>query len=177
MNKTADPSRTQLIAALGLAALLALWVWIEVRGLNSTRDSLRSAERQLSSMTEDAAVVARLRTAPKLATERERPNDDLLSQIREALKDAQVSLDRWKGNEPSPAVRVADTPYRRLDTRLSFEKVTMRQMVEFAHALARKDSTLRVTDFRLAAASGGDRGAWSAQLVVSYLIYAPVERP
>ena len=140
-SNAAERSRW-LALLLGLLAMLGLWCWLEVRALSSQRDSHAALLAQVAQMNADVAEILSLRTAPRLATERERPNDELLEEIRVATERAGIASDHWIRNDPSPPVRIPRSPYKRLHTRLSFENVDLRQFVEFLYYLLDADRTL-----------------------------------
>lgn len=168
----ADPkARLGMLACLALLA--ALWCWLDYRGLRLQRDSHRSLVSQIERMNADAARIRVLRAAPRLATERERPNDDLLDQVRDAIEHARIPLARWIGNEPSAAVRIPRSPYRRLSTRFSFDGLTMRQLVEFVYQLTELDPSLSIPHVRIHAPASRQGSAWNVDLTLSYLIYSP----
>lgn len=167
------PSRRRiLLTAAGLAALGA-WAWLEARGASSAESSQLALVRQVEQMSQDATQIAKLRIAPRLAAERERPNDELMAQIQGALTAAEVRLDHWLGHDPAPAVRVPKTPYKQLAVRLTLADLTLRQLVQFAFHLTRADATLSVPYLRLTAPKDAGKGTWDVDLKVSYLIYAP----
>jgi len=130
-------------------------------------------EAQLERMTEDADGVLRLRTAPRIAVERERPNDELLAEIRDAMERADIPEDLWIGNDPLPPMRIPQSPYKRLATRLRFEALPLKGLVQFAFHLTHADPALSVSSLRLNAPRGRDDDTWDVDLTLSYLIYSP----
>jgi len=156
-----------------VSMVLALWCWLEARTFAAKKQSHDAMLTQVEGMSADALAISALRTAPRLAADRERPNDELLGQVRDALTAASVPLDRWIGNDPSMPVRVLRTPYKRLSVRLLFEDLTMKQMAAFAYHLIDKDPTLSVSQLRVSAPTDRRDDTWDVDLHVSYLIYAP----
>jgi hypothetical protein len=163
------------VTVLAVLLALAVWSWLEARGAESARSSQGALVRQVEQMSEDAARIVRLRSAPRLAAERERPSDELLGQVRSALSAAEVPLERWIGHDPSPAVRVPKTPYKQLAVRLTLEDLTLRQLVQFAFHLTQSDATLSVPYLRLTAPKDVGKGTWDVDMKVSYLIFAPYQ--
>ena len=174
-----SPNRnTRTRSALAICAVLctALWCWLEARGATSTRDSYLQAVRQTEQMSADVNRIQALRAVPQVATERLRPNDELLAEVREALERADLPTTLWIGNDPSQPVRVPKSSYKRLSTRLSFEDVTLRQLSAFSFHLLQQDPALSVSEVRLHAPRSELKGTWSAELTIGYLIYSPYGR-
>ena len=167
--------KAALIACLLL--LLGLWNWVEARGLASKHNSHAALIDQIEQMNADVQRVKVLRAAPRSATDRERPNDELLAQIRNAMDEAGMPAERWIGNDPALPVRVPRSSYKRLSTRLSFEQVTLLNLVTFAFHLTDNDRALRISDIRLVAPRGDDPEMWDTELTVTYLIYSPYLHP
>ena len=164
-----------LVLVLGCCALLGAWCWIEASVLESRGSSYRSLVRQLEQMSVDSALVGSLQAQPRLATERERPNDELLAEIQQAMTVANIPASQWVGNDPIQPVRVSRSPYRRLAVRLTFEELTLRQLVQFACHLTEMDTALSIPRLRLSAPRGGRTDAWNVDLSLSYLIYSPFQ--
>jgi hypothetical protein len=128
---------------------------------------------QLERMSEDADNILRLRTVPRIAVERERPNDELLAEIRDAMERADIPEGHWIGNDPLPPVRIPQSPYKRLSTRIRFEALPLKGLVQFAFHLTRADPTLGISSLRLGAPRGGDDNTWDVDMTLNYLIYSP----
>ena len=158
-----------------VSMVLALWCWLEARTLAATQRSHESRLAEVEGMSADALAIPALRTAPRTAADRERPNDELLDQVRVALVAADVPLDHWVGNDPSLPVRVVKTPYKRLRVRLLFEDLSMKQMAGLAYHLIDEDPTLSVSYMRVSAPADRTDDGWNVDLHVSYLIYAPYQ--
>jgi hypothetical protein len=124
-------------------------------------------------MSQDVARIELLRHAPHLAVERQRPNDELLAKVQEAIGDADLPTESWVGNDPQPPVRIPRSPYKRLSVRLVFEEITLRHLVQFAYHLTEADATLSIPHFRLSAPRAQSGETWNVDMTVSYLIYAP----
>jgi len=174
-NPGFEDVKRPLILALGCCALLGAWCWIEASILESRGSSYRSLVKQLEQMSVDSARVRSLRAQPRLATERERPNDELLAQIQQAMTVANIPASHWVGNDPTQPVRVSRSPYRRLAVRLMFEDLTLRQLVQFAYHLTQMDTALSIPRLRLSAPLGTQTDAWNVDLSLSYLIYSPFQ--
>jgi hypothetical protein len=166
-------SPRKLLLLLGLPTSLATWAWLEARAADSAESSHSALVRQVEQMSEDASVIEALARAPKRASERERANDELVAQIRDALGAAGIAMDRWITHDPVPVKRAPDAKYKELSVRLVLEAVSLRQFVEFAFHLTERDRTLRLPHVRLSSPQGIERGLWNVDVNVSYLVYAP----
>lgn len=174
-DRSPSTPKAPLAIAVSFALLLGMWVWLEARSLASKHDSHAALVRQVEQMNADMLVVRRLRAAPRLATERQRPNDELLAEVRGAMDRAKMPAERWVGHDPSRPVRLPRTPYKRLSTRLAFEDVTLQELVTLSFFLVKNNPALNVSSVRLSAPPAAKKKNWSAELTISYLIYAPFQ--
>ncbi len=169
-------SNRRLATALSIGLLLVLFCWIESRAVASKLDSHRSLRRQMARMENDSQAIQFLRSARRLATDRERPNDELLAEVKRAMEFAGISEQRWVRNDPAPPVRVPDSPYKKIQARLSFESVTLKQIISFVYDLVENNSALSLSNAILSKSQGQLKGTWDTELTLSYLIYAPIEQ-
>ena len=167
--------KRRMTVVLSVCALLGTWCWVEARSLDSKRDSHQVMLAQTAQMNLDAERIGSLRAAPQLATERARPNDELLAEVRACLAAANVPLEHWIGNDPSPSVRVPRSPYKRLSVRLLFERLDLRQLVQFAYHLTEMNRALSIPYLRLFAPHDRQQDTWNVDMSVSYLIYSPCQ--
>jgi len=172
-ERAATVPRLKVLAVLLL--LLCLWCWLEARALTSNRSSYTHLTAQVEKMNADSAAIRALREAPQLAVERERPNDELLAEVRDAMAAAKVPAESWIGNDPSPAMRIPQSPYKRLSVRLLFEAVDLKRLVAFAHEIVGTDTALTIQSLRLTAPVNRKDDSWNADLVLSYLLYSPYQ--
>ena len=156
-----------LLATLGLVCL------ITHRRASALERRHQTASRRVAQMLVDAEKVSRLQSAPRLAVDRRRPDDELIAQIQNALDDARISADRWLSTEPSAAMRVRGTAYQEVTTRLSLHAISLRQLANFVFALASDDASLRVAGLRLRQSRVRAADAWDADLAVTYYLYSP----
>ncbi len=176
-NTDIEAPRRLLTLLASVLAMLALWCFLESRGAAQRKAGYRDLVAQTERMALDTQAIKALRNAPRLATERQRPNDELLQQVRDALEAAEIPSEHWIGNEPSAPVRVAKTPYKRLNTRLSLENVHLKRLVAFAHTLVAGDPSLTVSGLRVSTPRSTESDGWNVELAISYLIYSPYQRP
>lgn len=166
-------SQRRLGIATAIACTLGMWCWVEARTLHARAGTYEALVTQIEGMARDAVVIESLKTAPLIAAEHERPNDELLAEVKDALDAAKIPLERWIGNDPAPAVRIPKSPYKRLSVRLTLDALTLRQLVQFAYQLADVNSSLHVSDLRLSVPQSRTNDTWNVEVTVSYLIYAP----
>lgn len=163
--------RLSIMAAL--AALCLLWSWRAARQAHSSRDSFQTLLVQTEQMSRDVNLLESLRSAPRLAADRARPNSELLEQVRRSLEHAGIVADRWLANDPSPPKRSPDSPYKQYETRLTFQDVGLQRVVAMLHFLVDEDPTLTVSRLRLSAPATDRQSGWNVDLTLSYLVYAP----
>ena len=169
-HTTASRHRSVLLSGLLIAA--CLFCWLERRALSSVRDTFATATHQLDQMRADVLSIQRLQEAPRAATSRTRPNEELLDQVQQALSSADIDRTKWHDSIPQPGVRVPGSDYKRLTTRLYFDSVTLRQLAAFVHHLQANDPTLRIAGLNLTSPHS-DRPDFDVEVAVSYLVYAP----
>lgn len=161
-----------VMITLSFAAYLALH-----RVASQARADYGLSARRTAQAQRDVSEIRRLRAAPQLAIERLRPNDELLTQIQLAAQFARIRSDQWIRNEPRGAIRQRTSNYMRLQTQVSLQHITLRQLVQFCHRMTVDDPALHVDSLRCKASSGSQSAVWDVELVIGYLIYAPCGRP
>jgi hypothetical protein len=170
-----------MLAVLGVLCVVGSAVlWLEHRSLRSSLHVLGAQTAALSRMQTDARAMLTLRAAPQRATDRRKPNEELLSQIARALEQANVPQRLWQDSIPQTPRRTGDGAYQSMSTRLYFEAIALRQLTEFVHRLLAADPTLSLGAIRIADPRGENRpssapedATWNAEVTVTYLIYAP----
>jgi len=166
---------TRIALPLSIGMLAGVWCWIDGRSLKSKRSSYHTLLAQVQQMSADADRLTELRTAPRLAIERERPNDELLAEIRDSMAAADIPPERWVANDPSLPVRIPRSPYKRLTVGLSFEEINLRQLVQFAYHLTETDPALSIPHLRLLTPREQSGDTWDVNISLSYLIYSPYQ--
>lgn len=69
-------------------------------------------------------------------------------------------------------MRVAETDYRRMTTRIFLERITLQQLAAMSCHLREGDATLTLSEVSLTARGTTD-ASFDADVAISYLIYAP----
>ena len=160
---------------VGLVAMAGLLGGLQWRALTSAKDTHAVARRQLDQMRLDAAQVKALRRAPQSAASRTRPNEVLLGQVERALNSAGIDRARWRDSVPQAPVRLPQSDYKQLSTRLYFEGLSLKQLAAFTHDLQTSDPTLHLSALTLANRHP-DTKVYDIETAVSYLVYAPQDR-
>lgn len=167
--------RNALLVGLAVCSLAALACWLQWRSLHSARSVHAARVQALDRMQVDSERIRSLQSTPKRAVERERPNEELLTQVESALQAANVPTQRWHDSIPQTPQRLPHSPYLRFSTRLYFEAVTLEQIMRFAHALLKADPSLTVSSLQVSSRPQQETAVWNVDLAVSYLVYAPGE--
>lgn len=165
------------IALFAMIALSLTTYLVLYRLASQARAEYMSSVSRTAQAQRDVLEMRRLRAAPQLAVERQRPNDELLTQIQVAAQFARIRSDQWIRNEPKGAIRQGTSNYMRLQTQVSLQHITLRQLVQFCHRMTVDDPALHVDSLRCKASSGSQSAVWDVELVIGYLIYAPCGRP
>lgn len=161
---------------IGLVCVVLSGVWLCVhRSTSSLERSVTAGTAALSRMQSDADAIIRMQQAPKRAVDEVRANEELLSQIDQALSIARVPKDTWRDSVPQTPRRDADGQFVIYTTRLYFEGMELRQMVALAHALLDNDPILSISALQLTANDRvkGRDAVWNVEIAVTYRLYAP----
>lgn len=161
--------RLRLLIAVAACTLLATVCWLGRRSLAALTERVEIQSEALAQMNTDAMRIRALATTPKRATDHNRANEELLGEIEKALGHAGIPLDRWQDSVPQPPQDLPNSPYKKLNTRLYFEDVSLEDIAAFAHRLVEVDPSLEVSSVRINAPRLAQAG-WNVELAVSYLI-------
>jgi len=170
MTKHSSKQQTTLMA--GTFVLILMLVWFQWRVLASTNDTWSQGLTQLTSMRGDAERIAVLRQTPQTVAGQTRTSQELLGQVENALSAAGIDRSLWNDSVPEPIVRLPQSDYRRVGTRLYLTSLTLQQLAAFVHTLESGDATLHVSALNLTNRDQ-ESPAFDVDLVVSYLVYSP----
>jgi len=160
-----------LAALLALLAVCAAWSLGDLAG---QRAAAHGAAENLVRCRRLAGRIRALRRRPARAAERERQSAELTGPIERAARDAGIPSDRLVRISPEPARRLGESAYEEKPTRVFLKRVTLEDLVTMIHTLTDPERGLDLKSLRLAATSRGvAEGTWSAELVLTYLIYKP----
>ena len=75
---------------------------------------------------------------------------------------------------PLPPQRLGDTPYKEQPTTVRLENVPLKQLVTLVHRLANQNNSLHPKSIQIRAPQWeGAEERWTAEIVLTYLIYDP----
>jgi len=151
INPTAskNPATQRTALTAGVFVLAAVLAWTQWHALASTRDTHRQGLAQLETMRADADQIALLRRAPQTVAGQTRTSQELLVQVAAALGAAGIDRALWNDSVPEPTVRLPQSDYRRVGTRMYLTSLTLQQLAAFVHHLESHDATLHVTAINL----------------------------
>jgi hypothetical protein len=117
-----------------------------------------------------------LQAKPVVADTQEKAFERLTRRIEAAARQEGIGEDNHLASiGPEPAGRVADTVYLEKPTTIQIREATLSQVVGLICRLALDGSGLRIKALRLSAPPRKENtDLWSAELTVTYLIYAPL---
>jgi len=160
-----------LAALLVLLAVCAAW---SLGDLADRRAGAQEAAKNLARCRWLARQIRTLRRRPARAAERERQSAELTGPIERAARDTGIPTDRLVRISPEPARRLGESAYEEKPTRVFLKRVTLEELVTMIHTLTDPETGLDLKSLRLAATSrDAAEGTWSAELVLTYLIYKP----
>jgi predicted Zn-dependent peptidase len=160
-----------LSVLLALLVLAAAWSY---GMLARSRAAATGARADLEECRRLAAEIEGAAKRPALAAEHERVVTEVTGLVEEAAKFAQIPPEKIERITPEAARRVGDSVYTEKPTQVVLQDVTLKQVVELLHRLAASGRGLTPKSLRIVAPRGEDAGdLWTAELVVTYLIYDP----
>ena len=172
MKSTQNNVRQRITILSGLLVIAMLIGFFQWRALGSVEDTYAVAQEQLLHMQIDASRIHALMETPQAATNRARTQQELLGQVEQSLTVAGIDRSLWHDSIPQPPIRIADSDYRQLTTRLYFKDLTMKKTASFIHHLESNDPTLSVTALNLINRHSGSV-FYDIDLAVTYLVYLP----
>ncbi len=153
----------------GLLAAVALWSGGVMMG---ARHRAIEAKQGLEGVQRCALAIEALRDRPTLAADRERLDGEMAGLIEKQA--SSLGMSRPARISPEPPQRVGESSYKEKPTQVALRGVTIEQAVRFVHALCAADAALNVKSLRLTPPSvDNPAGKWSADVVLTYLIYSP----
>jgi len=155
----------------GLLGLTALWSY---QYMASQRAAALAARADLAACRRGAARIAAFRQRPAMAADREQLLSETTSLIEQAAAAAGIPPDKLIRIVPEGPQQLGKTPYKEKPTQITLRGVSLEQLVKFVHPLTGGERGLHAKALRITSHDQGDSaGPWSADLVVSYLIYEP----
>ena len=139
-----------------------------------------AAQRAASDLVECRKMVAAIENRsrqPAKASEHEQLATETTGLIETAARDAGIELGSLVRISPESPRRLGDTVYKEKPTQVFLKNITLKQLVGLVHHLLASKSNLEVKALRLAAPRPDDTtDNWTAELVLTYLIYDPPQK-
>jgi hypothetical protein len=155
-----------------LICVAEVWAYAYMSG---RRNDAIAAGKDLRDCAKMAAEIERVSRQPALAAEREQLAAETSGAIESAAKAAGIDPKRLVRITPGAPQRIGDTVYKEKPTHVLLKDVTLKELVAMLHGIASSPQCLNPRSLRLAATQREDTGAlWTAEVVVSYLIYEPI---
>jgi hypothetical protein len=174
---TKNVTRKQILFAVLLGLLILTTAWAYGR-MNDQRQAARRAQEDRSECERCAADIAKMAHRPDVASEREKQHTETLRRIEAAAQLAGVTAGNLVRITPEPARRLEDTVYKEKPTQVLLRNVSLKQVVTFAHSLTGGAQALNPKSLRLTSPRPEDTSdRWTAELVLTYLVYDPPQPP
>lgn len=170
-------NRMVLVMTLCIGALGGL-VGVSYATMASARRAASVAAEDVGRCSELAARIKQLRDRPTLAGAAQLRVDDLAGLVERAAATAGIQLQSVVRISPESGRRVGDSVYVEHPTQLQLANVTLRQLVDCLYALVGETPALGVRSIRIVAPRDSDENGdrWTAEVSVSYLVYAPRDK-
>jgi len=161
---------------LVLIGILCVIAFQSIRYMADRHKAALGARADYEKCLRCAEKIEALKKRPKIAAGHERLHAETTGLIEQAAEKAGVPAGSLVRITPEPPRRLADTVYKEKPTRILLKKVTLKQIVLLVHGLIGADKKLHANFIRITAPRADDTGGlWTAELVVTYLIYEPVK--
>lgn len=158
-----------LLVASAAASLLAGMIWID-----GESGSVAVRSERANQLANDARMIATLRSKPTRVSEAALPNDDLLDRTSRAMRQAGIEAAALVSTLPQPPRRTLGSDRAEVATRLLFENITLKSLLELCRQLCPPSNELRVTGIQLRAAPQLDR--WNVDLTIAYWVIVVDQR-
>ena len=125
-----------------------------------------------------AEKIERIAHRPKVAVDGARLAEETTGLIEGAAGAAGIPTAGLKQIVPQSSQRLGDTAYKEKPTLVLLRNVSLGQVTSLVHELIAWTSGLRAKSIRLTAPRPEDTGdRWNSDVVVTYLIYEPPQKP
>lgn len=160
-------------------AVLAIWSGTRMMAAARAAAAAKDDTRQCQALAER---IHRLQNKPSIVGQEEVDPNELNHRLEQAAAKTHLPAGSLISIRPRTAKRLETSVYRQKPTDLTLRGVTLMQLVDFLRALMSDDPQLQIHSLRLTAprqeSSAQQRTeTWSAELTISYLIYAPPTSP
>lgn len=160
------------------ALLLASVIW-GYCSMRASKERLALAAEQEQKSRGIAKEIQQLRDRPGFAALNVDSPHTITMRAEAARQQAAFPAAAVLRIQPQGAVQLRDSPYRMRPTRLELRGVTLKQVIQFAHAMIDESQGTTIRDLRLTL---GNRSGnelensldyWTAEMVLTQLIFAP----
>ena len=166
-------TRRKLILLALLAATLMVAMGLAYGRLAESRERAAVAAADLEDCARCAEKIEAYRGRPNLASDHQKLDAEIHGLVERSAKGAGLDIQRLVRISHEPPQRFLDTAYKEKPTLVSLKDVTLQQLVTILYGLTGEQGLL-AKSLRLSAPSVDDAGQqWSAELVLTYLIYDP----
>ncbi len=160
-----------LLSVLGVILVLtAAWAY---RYMGLRREAAIAAQLDLAECVRMGRQIEQFGRRPTLAAEYEQFATETISLIENAAKAAGISAESISRITPEPPRRIDDTIYKEKPTQVLLRRITLKQLTALTHGLLNVETGLRAKSIRLSAPRNEADDRWTAELVLTYLIYDP----
>ena len=165
--------RTGILIVIMTVLLLVTMLWAYGRMCDSRAVTL-AAQTDLGECRNVAAKIQRYRHQPTVALQHERLSAEITGMVEAAANSAGIAADKLIRITPEPPRRLEDTVYKEKPTNVLLKDVALKQLVVLLHDLLSAEKGLNDDWLRITASRRDDTGdLWSAEFVVTHLIYDP----
>jgi len=167
----------RMTALLAILAVLLVLTTVWAYGyMASQRDDAAGARANLAACLDLARQIEQFGRRSTIAVNQERVVSDVNAQIEKSARAAGISPESLDRIFPEPSRRIGDTTYKEKPTQVLLRRVTLKQLVTFAYAMASGDPPLHVKSIRVSAPRQEDSDdLWTGELALTYLIYEPLQ--
>lgn len=169
------PTKRQsvVLAALAGAAVLA-GLLVSYEFMTAQCLAAQNARDSLAEARSVADQIRAIRGRPATVAEHERLTGEMTTLIESASRTATIPPASLRRITPETPRRVGDTVYKLKPTQILLQPVSLKQLVLLSTALREQDPGLNIETMRLSVPRELENGdLWTAELVLTYLIYDP----
>ena len=163
----------KILAGLLAVVLIAMVAW-SYTFMADMRSSARAAAYDLNKCRQLAGQIESLSNRPTMASDTELLAGETTGLAEQAAKAAGIPASSLVRINPDPPQRLADSVYKEKPTNVHMKNVTLKQLVTMVYKMTDGPLALHPKSIRLTAPRVEDTGdRWTAELVMTYLIYDP----
>ncbi len=144
--------------------------------MSGKKNAAYNAKLGLQRCEQIADNMKNLQQQPHLAADREHHDTETTSLIEQAANSAGINPAGIVRITPQPPRRITKTSYKEKNTAVVLKQITLEKLVNMMTSLRSKTDDLKLKSITLIAPNPKDTNRdWNVELVLSYLIYDPIE--